>query len=335
MRTIPTNQYDESHGDFPVDCDFCGVPWMRSEMRLTDDGRLACPDESGLEAFECVEANRMLEHQPRVESKRDLGSTPWYAQESTAAPSPAEIEVPNVVAWWKAGEGLEGDESGFESWTDQVSGRVFEVTAGAPTVTAPDALGGYRVFSLTGSAGDRIDVAGALSTWSCLHDGSGGALAIAFRSTVAGALNIIRTTTNVIPGNNGMFTYQDSSLNLHAGAHEGSSYQVNTVTQKQGIALNSLTVLAFGLKRFRKPYEFELLAFNSGSMSAYRRGQMAFRPETGTLPNAALHIGTPSSNAITGDVCEIAVCNDFGASSELFNLCQYFSAKFRKSTSPI
>lgn len=33
-------------GDFPVECDVCGVPWRRSQMERKPDGTLCCPDDA-------------------------------------------------------------------------------------------------------------------------------------------------------------------------------------------------------------------------------------------------------------------------------------------------
>lgn len=79
MLTIPLNQ-DAGHGDYPCDCDYCGVRWMRSDMRLTDEGLLACPDEEGLEAMECLDANRELETQPNITLDKDRGHTHDWAE---------------------------------------------------------------------------------------------------------------------------------------------------------------------------------------------------------------------------------------------------------------
>lgn len=59
MRTIPTRHPKSSpRGDYPVLCDICGVPWLRSRMRRDPDGRLRCPDDQkGLETAGLTQRN--------------------------------------------------------------------------------------------------------------------------------------------------------------------------------------------------------------------------------------------------------------------------------------
>lgn len=43
-------------GDYPCYCDYCGVPWYRSQMRIDRGGKLYCPDEgNGLDAVALTE----------------------------------------------------------------------------------------------------------------------------------------------------------------------------------------------------------------------------------------------------------------------------------------
>ena len=87
MLTIPRNQ-DRGGGDYPCDCDICGVRWMRSDMRLTDGGLLACPDEGdGLEAQECLDANSELETVPDITLDKDTGHTHDWASLSGDIPN--------------------------------------------------------------------------------------------------------------------------------------------------------------------------------------------------------------------------------------------------------
>jgi len=45
MRTIGRS-FTGSTPDYATDCDYCGVKWHRSELKLDAAGLLACPDDA-------------------------------------------------------------------------------------------------------------------------------------------------------------------------------------------------------------------------------------------------------------------------------------------------
>jgi len=45
MMTIGRNHHGPLR-DYQTACDVCGVNWLRSELKPTEDGRLLCPDDS-------------------------------------------------------------------------------------------------------------------------------------------------------------------------------------------------------------------------------------------------------------------------------------------------
>lgn len=46
MRTIGKHlSSNRPRGDFPEECHYCGIPWMRSQLKTDGDGKLYCPDE--------------------------------------------------------------------------------------------------------------------------------------------------------------------------------------------------------------------------------------------------------------------------------------------------
>lgn len=46
MRTIGRHWPSKAPiNDYAACCDFCGVRWRRSQLRVDEDGRLRCPDE--------------------------------------------------------------------------------------------------------------------------------------------------------------------------------------------------------------------------------------------------------------------------------------------------
>lgn len=50
----PTRQWSES-------CDYCGVSWHRSEMRLDENGYLACPDDRDGRASKAIDYQRAMD----------------------------------------------------------------------------------------------------------------------------------------------------------------------------------------------------------------------------------------------------------------------------------
>lgn len=86
MLTIPKNQQPRI-GDYPCDCDYCGVRWMRSNMRLTGEGLLACPDESGLEGIECLDANRAMQTNYSIALDKDRGTAHEFGELDGDQPS--------------------------------------------------------------------------------------------------------------------------------------------------------------------------------------------------------------------------------------------------------
>jgi hypothetical protein len=57
-RTWPSNA---PRGDVQAKCDYCGVRWRRSQLRMDRSGLLVCPDEGpGLDAVTLSEGNAAL-----------------------------------------------------------------------------------------------------------------------------------------------------------------------------------------------------------------------------------------------------------------------------------
>ena len=66
MRTIG-NHWPRSAplGDYTATCDYCGVPYRRSQLRYDGDFKLVCPDEGeGMAVGELDEANREAMRMP-------------------------------------------------------------------------------------------------------------------------------------------------------------------------------------------------------------------------------------------------------------------------------
>lgn len=73
MRTIG-NHVPRSFksGDYPCLCDYCGVPWYRSELRKDGAGKLYCPQEGeGLDAQTLleIEASEQLQEERQLEPR--------------------------------------------------------------------------------------------------------------------------------------------------------------------------------------------------------------------------------------------------------------------------
>lgn len=78
MRTIGTRlPPDLPSGDFKAECDYCGVPWYRSQLTLDGAGNLRCPDEGdGLDQVTLELENAIaVQSRPRQRAPRD-GVTP-------------------------------------------------------------------------------------------------------------------------------------------------------------------------------------------------------------------------------------------------------------------
>lgn len=66
---IPTTV---SRNDYPCRCDYCGVPWYRSQLRVDGAGKLYCPQEGdGLDAVTLneIDAAERMEEIPELEPR--------------------------------------------------------------------------------------------------------------------------------------------------------------------------------------------------------------------------------------------------------------------------
>ena len=55
--------------DYQTACDVCGAQWLRSELTLSEDGMMLCPDDS--DGRRAIELNR-----ERADAAREAGSSP-------------------------------------------------------------------------------------------------------------------------------------------------------------------------------------------------------------------------------------------------------------------
>lgn len=66
-RTIGRH-WPHARGDYVEQCDFCGVPWPRSQLRVDGSGLYVCPDEGdGDDAVTLSDDNAAMTPNPAVE----------------------------------------------------------------------------------------------------------------------------------------------------------------------------------------------------------------------------------------------------------------------------
>lgn len=75
-RTVSRRRPSSSpRGDTQAICSYCGVRWLRSQLRMDRAGKLACPDERGRDVVTLTEGNAALgERRPPVEPPPGSGS---------------------------------------------------------------------------------------------------------------------------------------------------------------------------------------------------------------------------------------------------------------------
>lgn len=119
MRTIGRRwPADKPFGEFVSVCDYCGVPWYRSQLRRDGAGLLACPDEGdGPSATEQLEANAEKamrwagEQAERAQPVYD--GRPFVFEATEFESDPVTLLGDDCAAWLRA----ESAESG--SWADE------------------------------------------------------------------------------------------------------------------------------------------------------------------------------------------------------------------------
>ena len=50
----------QSRGDFAWRCDYCGMAWRRSQLRIDGSGLYVCPDDEGTDTVTLTETNLAL-----------------------------------------------------------------------------------------------------------------------------------------------------------------------------------------------------------------------------------------------------------------------------------
>lgn len=168
-RTIPRKRPRTSpHGDTERECSYCGVVWLRSQLRRDAAGLLACPDDvSGLDAVTLSEGNANWASQHRM--GQFTGESDGGIEPPNTTPAPP-FKNPNgppvnraqggptgplsvqVFAWMRA-DFVQLDSNGkVETWPDMNQTRSTVTQANPalrPDFALDPTLGGLPTVQLT------------------------------------------------------------------------------------------------------------------------------------------------------------------------------------------
>lgn len=149
-----------------------------------------------------------------------------------------------VAGAWSGWDGIQLENLSVTAYTPAfttISGAALGQSSAAYMPWIDQTVGALR---FDGTA-DNISLSGALSSWKCLHDGTGVTVLIALKRTTSG--DYILSTDNAINTNVGVSLLRASDPGtVELRVHNGSGTPVCTVTQT-GLTINTPHVLEYSL----------------------------------------------------------------------------------------
>lgn len=205
-------------------CDYCGIMWRRSQLRMDATGRLVCPDEGdGADAVTLAEENVAMATQGHTRMPRDAGNVDLDGKPVDG--DPFALFTSDLYAWYRADRTRVDDEGKALVLRDfSMGGRDLLQSNPLlrPTFTM---LGGRLALAFDGTTWMQGKV---LQDWRPLHHGS---VTIVLVAKAASATDVFGTSGSGL--NQGVSLGAQDKAGVCSYARAGG-FTANTVAADDG-----------------------------------------------------------------------------------------------------